>query len=106
MNDNINLRERKSGFKKLITPFCVVFLGLAASWCVWVTAGVYNLRAETTVVQKSLSEINKDMEKLQKGQDEMSKQIKDNRDLTHKSQKEVLEILLDIKKKIDKERGR
>jgi len=107
---NENLKERKSGFKKFITPFFVVFFGLAVSWCVWVTSGIFTVKAETVSVQKSLNGINEDMNKIQKNQEEnqkeLSKKIQDNRDLTHKSQKEMLEILLDIKKKIDKERGK
>lgn len=87
--------------KKYVIPFCVFLLGAILTWGTWVTNGVYSAKADTLTVGKSLEGINKDLGKLQEGQKEMSREIKDNRDLTHKSQKEILEILLNIKKKVE-----
>jgi len=95
------LKQSIRNNKKYYIPLLIFILGILLSWSTWVTNGIYTAKANMKEVGKILENVNKDLKELKQGQKEMREEIKEDRELVHKGQKDMLELLLSIKKRTE-----
>ncbi len=94
--------EEQRNNKKYFFPLCLFIIASLLTWGTWVTVGVFAAKAETVSVGKSIEKINKDTDELQKGQKEMNKEIKENREFVYRSNEKIMDKLMEIQKEIKK----
>ncbi len=87
--------KKKRNNKKIYIPILIFVLGTLLSWGTWVSDGIYTSKG-------NMIEVKKNIDKLQKGQEDIRKEMKVDRELTVKSQEEIFKLLIHIKKSTDK----
>ena len=87
--------KKKRNNKKIYIPILIFILGTLLSWGTWVSDGIYTSKG-------NMIEVKKNIDKLQKGQEDIRKEMKADRELTVKSQEEMFKLLIHIKKSTDK----
>jgi len=86
--------KKKRNNKKIYIPIFIFVLGTLLSWGTWVSDGIYTSKG-------NMIEVKKNIDKLQKGQEDIRKEMKVDRELAIKSQEKIYEILIHIKESTD-----